>query len=89
MNDVVNRVLPGWVAIRIKVSKGIIGTAEYGEPDLGDLVVCFRGCLSTAKGALFIRTADVELVVVLREWLKFGCLDLIQSGLESIGLNIS
>lgn len=64
VNDKVNGILSGNIAIRVEESKWMVRARKDCNLDvLLQLVVFARDCLSSSKRALVVGIADVELVV--------------------------
>ena len=64
------------VAVRVEEAEGIISAAVDCDTNFGDIIVCVRCCLCSAKRTFIVGITDVELVVVLGVWLQVLCFDL-------------
>jgi hypothetical protein len=58
-------ILPGSIAVCIKVSILPVGTGEDSKADFGNIVVLVRTSLGPAERAFVGAATDVELVIVL------------------------
>jgi len=68
VDDVVHRVLSGWIAKGIKKAKGKVAAGIDCKTNLCDKVVGRRRRLCAANWARNVGIADAELVVVPRVW---------------------
>lgn len=66
VDDIVNRVLAGWIAVGVEETEGEIAARVDGKGNLGDEVVGSGGGFRSAQRAFdFGGAADAELIVIL------------------------
>lgn len=76
MKDVVDRILTRRMSICVEVGKWVVAARIDREANFSDQIVSLGRRFRATYRAFEIRVADVKLIVVLRVWLEFLCLDL-------------
>ena len=79
MEDVIHRIFPHWVSVRIEKPEWVVAARVYGKTNLGNRIIRGRCSLCPTQRTLNVGTANVELVIVLGVGAQFGGFDLFES----------